>query len=158
MTDIPRPGLPRRLAAIIYDTLLVLPLVMAAVALTIGGMALATYLHTLATGNAGGVQHGGALPPWLVQLLCAATVLGFYCHFWRKGGQSLGMRAWRLRLRNTSGGDVTLSQCLVRCLAAALSLLPAGLGYWWCLVDPRRRCWHDHLSGTELELLPKDRR
>jgi len=33
-------------------------------------------------------------------------------------------------------------------------LLPAGLGWWWMLVDRERLAWHDRLSGTRIVLVP----
>lgn len=139
----PAPALPRRLAALLYDTLLVLPLVMVAVALAMG----------LRSALAGGEPE--ALHPQLVQVIALVTVAGFFIAFWRKSGQTLGMQAWRIRLVASDGGRLRVAQLLRRCLGALLSAACLGAGYWWCLFDRRRRYWHDYLSGTELVLLEK---
>jgi uncharacterized RDD family membrane protein YckC len=151
MDPIVSPGLPRRLAALVYDTLLVLPLVMLVIAL-------ATGVHILLTGETGNNDFSATLPPLLVQLLSLLTVCCFYTCFWRIKGQTLGMQAWRIRLRDFDGGTISLRQSLLRCLGALVSLAAAGAGYWWCLFDRRGRYWHDYWSRTELELLPKRKR
>jgi uncharacterized RDD family membrane protein YckC len=142
------PALPRRLAAMLYDALLILPMVMAVVAV-------ATAIGVAVTGDSGNGDYSATLPPWLVQLLTTGCITAFYCYFWCLKGQTLGMQAWRIRLRSFDGGEITLPRALLRCAGAVLSLLPAGAGFFWCLVDRRRRYWHDYISKTELELLPK---
>jgi len=146
-TGLPPPSLLRRLAALIYDTLLVIPLIMVSVALFLG-------LRTLLLGppdQATVVQ----LDANLVRLVALVTAMAFYCGFWLRNGQTLGMQAWRIKLVSSGGGTLNYRQVLVRCLGALLSAVCLGLGYLWCLVDKRGRYWHDHLSGTELVLVPK---
>ena len=72
----------------------------------------------------------------------------YFGWFWVHGGQTLGMRSWRLRLKAADGTRVRWGQALVRFLGACLSWLPLGLGFLWALADPRRRTWHDRLSST----------
>jgi uncharacterized RDD family membrane protein YckC len=151
MEALPSPGLPRRLAAIVYDTLLVLPMIMAAVGL-------ATGIAVWITGEPGDGDYSATLPPLVVQALALACVTGFYTYFWRRRGQTLGMQAWRIRLRSFDGTPVNLRQAVIRCLGALVSALPLGAGYLWCLLDKHNRCWHDYLSRTELELLPKQKK
>ena len=134
----------------LYDTLLVLPLVMAAVALFMG---IRTLLG-LGPADDGTVQ----LDAWLVQLIAFLTVASFFCSFWIKNGQTLGMQAWRIKLVDFSGAQASPRQAVVRCLAAPLSAACLGLGYLWCLVDRNGRYWHDYLSKTELVLLPKTKK
>ena len=148
MQQFERPGLFRRLAAIVYDTLLVLPIIMAVVAA-------ATGIGVAITDNPGNQDYSATLPPWLVQVLAILTIFSFYSYFWLQKGQTLGMQAWRIRLRSFDGTDVGVKAALLRCAAALVSLLPVGAGYLWCLIDRNKRCWHDYLSRTELELLPK---
>lgn len=141
------PPLLRRLAAMLYDTLLVIPFIGVTVA-----AATAVEMWLL---NAGDGDYY-RMHPQLVQALSVACVIVFFTAFWRKGGQTLGMQAWRVKLLDDVTGEVPgTGRCVLRCLAALISLAPAGLGYWWCLVDKRKRYWHDYLSGTHLVLLPK---
>lgn len=74
----------------------------------------------------------------------------FYAWFWTHGGQTLGMRAWRIRLCTLDGGPISWRQAVVRFAAACLSWACLGLGFIWCLKDRERRCWHDRLSATQL--------
>lgn len=143
-TDTPSPFLLRRLAAMLYDTLLVLPLIMLSVAVAMGTSRLLT-----------GGDTGNALDPNLVRVIALFTTIAFFCAFWVKSGQTLGMQAWRIKLVDFEGRVPGLARCVVRCLAAVLSATCFGLGYLWCLVDRRRRYWHDYLSGTEFILVPK---
>lgn len=144
------PPLLRRLAAMLYDTLLVIPFIGVTIA-----AASAVEMWLLGTGS-GADYH--QMHPQLVQALSIACVAVFFTAFWRKGGQTLGMQAWRIKLVDAQGEIPGTGRCLLRCLAALVSLAPAGLGYWWCLVDRRKRYWHDYLSGTHLLLLPKQPR
>ena len=142
------PSLFRRLAATLYDILLVLPLIMLTVAL-------ATGLQLAISGAPLGQDFQDSLHPQIVQLLALLTTATFFSCFWLLKGQTLGMQAWRIRLCSFDGAPLTISQCLLRCAGALISLLPAGAGYLWCLIDRKGRYWHDYWSKTELELLPK---
>jgi uncharacterized RDD family membrane protein YckC len=138
-----RPSLLRRLAAVLYDGLLLIALWMAASALWLA------------------VRDGEAVPAgeaWF-RLYLLAIAWAFLVGFWVRGGRTLGMLAWRLRLvAAADGGPVTLRQASARFFAALLSWLPAGAGYLWALVDRDGLTWHDRLSGTRLVLEPKPRR
>jgi uncharacterized RDD family membrane protein YckC len=126
----------------LYDALLLLALFMLG-----GGVAL------LVTG-------GEAVPAgsvWYQTYLLLIAML-FLCGFWISGGQTLGMRSWRLRVESADGGPVDARQALLRFAAGFVALAPAGLGLFWLLVDPERRAWHDRLSGTRVVLLPKKSR
>lgn len=146
--QLPPPFLLRRLMAMLYDTLLVLPLIMFSVAIALG-------LQGALMSGTGGSVADIALPRLAVQCIAVLTVITFFSIFWLKSGQTLGMQAWRIKLVREDGDDVTLRDCVVRCLAALLSALCLGLGYLWCLFDREGRSWHDRLSGTQLLLLPK---
>jgi uncharacterized RDD family membrane protein YckC len=149
MTDDSAPASPsllRRLAALLYDILLVLPLIMTCVALAMGVRTLLGW----GPADDGTVQ----LAPLLVQSLAVLTTMAFFCWFWLKNGQTLGMQAWRIKLLSFAGTPPSVRQVVIRCFGAALSAGCLGLGYLWCTVDRRGRYWHDWLSGTELRLLP----
>ena len=141
------PSLWRRLIAIIYDSFLVLALIM-------GVMFAVLPIYSALTGNnaSESVVQLDREVVWLIWLL---TPMVFFTVFWLKSGQTLSMQAWRIKLVGFSGEPPTLTQCVIRCLGAALSAACLGAGYLWCLVDVNGRAWHDYLSGTELVLLPK---
>ncbi len=141
--DLPAPGLLRRLAAIVYDTLLVVPLVMV------------TTAATLIISSAFGAAGDDLLPPAVVQAIAVLCCIGFFAVFWLKSGQTLGMQAWRIKLVPSPGNELTFGRVVTRVGSALLSAACFGMGYLWCLIDRRGRTWHDYLSGTELKLLPK---
>lgn len=131
----PRPaGLALVFAAMVYDGLLTLAILF-----------LATALALVATG-------GEAIPPgtviYNVYLVLAAFPYFAWC--WVRGGRTLGMRAWKLRLRRSDGGLPGLRHAALRYAAALVSLAALGLGFLWMLVDPQRLSWHDRLSGTRV--------
>ena len=74
---------------------------------------------------------------------------------WRRGGQTLGMRPWRLKLVTADGGTAGWKALWLRYLVGLLSLAAGGLGFWWAWIDSDRRTWHDRASGTHLVRLPK---
>ncbi len=148
MNDSAPPGLPRRLAAIFYDSFLVAGLVVAAFTLVYLPLAIGLGLEDLH-------RH-----PWLRHLLglwMLTVAVGFHLWFWTHGGQTLGMRAWRLKLVSADGGPVTLKQALLRYGVAVLSALALGLGFLWAAFDGQKRAWHDRASGTRLILVDPDR-
>ena len=103
------------------------------------------------------LTHGEAIPSgtlWFRAYLLGVAAL-FFCGFWLRGGQTLGLRAWRLRVESVDGQALTPRQALARFLAAFLALVPAGLGLVWLLFDAEHRAWHDRMSGTRVVYLPK---
>ena len=140
------PSLLRHLISMVYDGLLVIALIF-----VVNGVALGVVVQL-----SGGEQE--VLNPHLGQALFVLSLVAFYTAFWMKGGQTLGMQAWRIKLVAIDGSKLRFSQALLRCLGAAISAGCLGLGYLWKLVDRNNRYWHDYLSGTELELLPKSSR
>jgi uncharacterized RDD family membrane protein YckC len=132
-------GLPRRLASIAYDLLLV-----AALLMVLTGLIFA----------ARGGRPFDAQSLWFRVMLLTAC-WAYFAWSWTSGGQTVGMRAWRLVLTRRDGSPVDLGQATVRYLAGWLSMLAAGLGFLWSLVDRDRLAWHDRLSKTTLALKPK---
>jgi len=69
---------------------------------------------------------------------------------WHKGGMTVGMRAWRVRIEDENGNRPSWGKSTIRFLASLLSTAAAGMGFLWALGDSRNRTWHDFLSGTRL--------
>lgn len=139
------PGLLRRLAAICYDAVLVF-----------GVLLLLWTLYYFGLSAGSGREDVGHSP--LAQLywpLALLAMVGFHVWFWSHGGQTLGMKSWRVRVINEQGQDPNLQQALLRYLWAWVSAGALGLGFIWMLFDPQQRCWHDRLSGTRLVLTVK---
>ncbi|EKF74125.1 hypothetical protein A11A3_09912 [Alcanivorax hongdengensis A-11-3] len=144
-------GLTRRLMALLYDGLLIL-----ALWFVTAGVFVLIYPHTgLPQESINGVTraskeylHGILLPLLLLE------TWAFYALFWLRGGQTLGMRAWRLQVCDYCGGPVRPWQTLVRFAAAGLSWALFGIGYLLVLLPPHQSL-HDRLSLTATRVLPK---
>jgi len=76
----------------------------------------------------------------------------FYGWFWTHGGQTLGLRAWKVKLLTDNFERVTWRQALVRFVVSLLSWGVLGLGFLWVLLDKNHRTWHDMASKTGLYL------
>ena len=100
------------------------------------------------------VEPGGISALAELALLLLAT-FAYFGVSWRRGGQTLGMRAWRLRLLDADGGTPSWRQILLRAVVALVSLAAFGLGFFWSLFERERRTWHDLASRTVLVRLPK---
>jgi uncharacterized RDD family membrane protein YckC len=85
--------------------------------------------------------------PFLV--LVAALMTLFYKFLWVLGnGETPGMRFAGLRLVNFDGRAPDRDQRAFRQISSVLSILSAGLGLVWALVDEENLSWHDHISKT----------
>lgn len=128
----------RRLAAAVYDAFLLAAIWMVAAFVDVA------------------IRDAIGLPyhPGLFRAYLFLAGLAFFGWFWTHGGQTLGMRAWRLQVRRTDGAPPRWLDAAVRYALAWVAWAPLGLGVLWCAVDARRRAWHDALSGTEVILLP----
>ncbi len=98
------------------------------------------------------LNRGQAIAPHdaLYTIYLLIVCFFYFGWFWTHGGQTLGMRAWGVRLLGQRPSGVSWGECLVRFLAALVSLIPFGLGFLWAGIDREKRTWHDHISGTRL--------
>jgi uncharacterized RDD family membrane protein YckC len=130
---VPTAGLARRLAAMLYEALLLF-----AVAFFAG------WLFLFASGakdaTTGWLRHA-------LQLFVLAFFAAYFLWSWLRGGQTLAMRAWRIRLI-----QVTPQRALLR-FFLALVLVPTGISIVWSLFDTDRQFLHDRLAGTRLVLV-----
>lgn len=161
MSDLPAP-IWRRVAAAVYDGLLLVGLWMVALV-----------IDTLVRDLFGLDRSWTALRAYLF-----LVGLGFFGWSWTHGGQTLGMRAWRLRLRRSDGSAVRWPDAALRyavmLLCWAIALTPAlmqlpqlaarpramaitattlvllALILLWMRLDARRRGPPDWLSRTEI--------
>jgi uncharacterized RDD family membrane protein YckC len=121
----PRPGMGRRLLALVIDWLPILALA-ALIPDRLFGVRLDDHDRTLR------VMLGVAYYTWM--LTRRSTTLG---------GMVMGLRVVRL-----DGRPMNRDVALVRALSAILSLLSLGIGWFWVAWDERRQAWHDRLAGT----------
>jgi len=94
---------------------------------------------------------GALADPISATVLAAAVVLiGLIYHsvFLAVRGETPGMRFAGLRLVDFDGRSTNESQLQMRILGAFVSVLPAGVGLLWALVDEESLTWQDHISHT----------
>ena len=137
--QLPHCGLLRRFAAILYDAMLLF-----------GVLALAAMVPLLFTG---GEALKGNNPIYTTYMFIVTFT--FYAWFWTHGGQTLGMRVWRIRVQSIDGKPISLWQALLRFIIAMASWAVLGLGFFWSLVDKDKMTWHDRYSMTVLVIVPK---
>lgn len=128
--------LGRRLAAMLYDGLLLL------------AMWIVTCLIWFPL-------YGAAVSGPLLTGVLTAETLAFYAYCWRRTGETLGMRAWRLRVVNTEGTSPSWQQIALRLLTAFASFGCFGAGYLWLYIGKTRQTWHDLASNTYVVHIPR---
>ena len=128
-----KPGFFRYIAVIIYDLFLVIALFFFATAI----------LLPFNQGEA--IQSSFIFP---LYLLCVSFI--FYGWFWTHGGQTLGLRAWKLRLLSDEQTEITWKQALIRYLTACFSWLTLGLGIFWRLWQKDKKTWQDLSSKSAI--------
>ena len=137
-----RPGLIRILAAIFYDLWLI-------AAIWLIGTTLDTGRRHLLDLSFGEGNY------YILQVWFILSPILFFSWFWTHGGQTIGMRAWRIRVIDKEGKSITWMMAIQRCFSAFVSGLIFGLGFLWVFFDKNNKSWHDHLSGTILVITKK---
>lgn len=150
----------RRLVALVYDGLLYLALIMAGLVLTLPVVA------AFVAKDASTPLHNYAV----LQLYAYVVGVGFFGWSWTRGGQTLGMRVWRLQVRRLDGSGLRPPIAVLRftvgaavCVAAlwlGKHLGPLAYGavlfsYVPCLLSARGQALNDWLAGTEVVELPR---
>ena len=127
-------GLFRRLLAIIYDLFLLIALLFVATA----------FVMLFNQGNA--IEPGQPLYPYYLMYLLTVS-FAFFGWFWTHGGQTLGMKTWKIRLQQTDGQSISWWLAVVRFFTAILSWSLLGSGFLWSLFQSQKRTWHDIASN-----------
>ncbi|NOY66919.1 MAG: RDD family protein [Gammaproteobacteria bacterium] len=128
-------GIKRRIGAFIYDIILLIALLF-----------LATAIVMLFTQDA--INRGNIF----FQVYILLVIFFFYGWFWVHGGQTLGMRAWKIRVELDNGQNLGWNQACVRFI---LGVLTFGIGLIWCLWDKRHRALYDQLARTQIVRVEK---
>ncbi|MFI3246982.1 MAG: RDD family protein [Ferrimonas sp.] len=151
LANAPRAGLLRRLAALMYDLLVGLALYMMVGSLLFGGISLAVQAGLIPMNGHEHVIDVLRTTPWLQltnELGKLFALAYFFVWSWSRSGQTLGMRAWRLRVQNTDGSLISYAQGWRRVLYAFAGL--ANISLLW---DRNGVALHDRLSHSEVVLL-----
>ena len=136
-------GLLRRLAAILYDALL------------IGALLFLATVPFIAVRGGEPVEIGDNT---VYRIVLALVLFGFFVGFWTRSGRTLGMQSWGLQIETMDGSKPTFASASVRFIAAIVSWAPCGLGFIWQLWDKDKLTWHDRLSGTRIVHYPKPKK
>ena len=102
----------------------------------------AAWVYYFASGGADTTHPGTARLE--LQLLIALIFAAYFLWSWLRGGQTLAMKAWKIRLV-----DVTPARAVLRFLIACVAV-PSGVSIVWALFDRDRQFLHDRLTGTRL--------
>ncbi|WP_028117847.1 RDD family protein [Ferrimonas senticii] len=144
----PRATLLRRMAAWMYDFLVGIAVYMFAGTIM---FALITLVVKLGLLDMGQHQHISdliiatpalSLVNELAKLLAVAYL---FVWSWSRSGQTLGMRAWRIRVQRTDGALISQGQGWRRAAYAF-----GGLANLTLLWDSSQTALHDRLSGSEV--------
>lgn len=123
-----------RIAAMVYESLLVTAVVLVASFIVIPVV---------------GELHA-AWQRHLFQVYLLGVLFAYFGAFWLRGGQTLAMKTWRIRLISQDGGALSFRQAATRFAVAVPGLLLAGAGLWWAWFDRDRQFLHDRIAGTRL--------
>jgi uncharacterized RDD family membrane protein YckC len=138
----PEPvSLARRLGAMFYDVMLIL-----------GSILVFGVILTSIAAKLMGVE---IIPPHslvanLFSVFYVFLIIAFYTYFWTHGGQTLGMRAWKIKVVTSQNGPLDYSDALRRLAFSVPSWALFGIGFLMSLVTPDKLAWHDKVSQTKL--------
>lgn len=132
------PGLARRLACATYEWLILAALVL-----------VATFPYLALAGDSTSGLRRHVLQAWVLLVVGA-----YFVGFWTRGGQTLAMKTWRIRLESADGGPVGVGQAVRRYLLALAGAAALGVGFLWALLDRDGQFLHDRLAGTRLVAAP----
>jgi uncharacterized RDD family membrane protein YckC len=132
-------GFGRRLAALLYDSVLLAALL---VVFTSGAVFL-NHRRAIEPATAGAWVY-------LYRAGLIGVIAGYYLLNWTRSGQTLGMRAWHLRAVTAAGKPLSLKGAALRFACGVLAWAPAALGVLWLYFDPEHLALHDRLSNTRV--------
>ena len=127
-------SLPRRVLVIIYDSIL-LAAVLIFTSLPIIIPFKITIEHTF-------------YPLYIIYIYFVAFI--FFAWNWTHGGQTLGLKTWKIKLIADSGKNVTWKQSFLRYIGSLICWLSCGIGFLWCYTNKDRLAWNDIISKTRL--------
>jgi|TARA_B100001063_G_scaffold141529_2_gene132261 uncharacterized RDD family membrane protein YckC len=153
--EFPRAGFWRRFASLVYDTLAIIAFAMLTVVLYLFAVQGLISLDVISLNGAEDVSaliQESLLLSSIRSALLVSVTLVFFGYFWTKSGQTIGMRAWRLKVQTSEGSLISWPQSIVRSLSALL-----GLGNLVVLIDfKNKKALQDYVSKTEVITLTKE--
>ncbi|BDF95310.1 MULTISPECIES: RDD family protein [Pseudoalteromonas] len=151
--EFPRAGFWRRFASLIYDSLVVISLSMLTAILYFAAIQSLVALGFIPqTEDPAALIQDSPLLYGIRSALFIGVNIAFFAYFWTKSGQTIGMRAWRLKVQTLNNELISWPQAVIRSITALL-----GLGNLVVLVDfKNKRALQDYLSKTEVVTLTKE--
>ncbi len=153
--EFPRAGFWRRFASLVYDTLAIIAFAMLTVVLYLFAVQGLISLDVISLNGAEDVSaliQESLLLSSIRSALLVIVTLVFFGYFWTKSGQTIGLRAWRLKVQTSEGSLISWPQSIVRSLSALL-----GLGNLVVLIDfKNKKALQDYVSKTEVITLTKE--
>ncbi len=136
MRSVTSASLFRRLAAGVYDIFLIFALLL------------------LATSIALFLNHGQSFKQHnvLFSLYLISSIGFFYCWFWTRGGQTLGMQAWKIKVVSHDLQPLTWLLAIKRFIFAVPSVCFFGLGFLSSFFNKKKLSLHDYASKTRIIL------
>ena len=150
---LPPAGLMRRLGALFYDSLIIIAIEMMAAGVIVAAIQALMALNLISIApyaDIGDFLTNNSLVSPIFTFYLAAVWVYFFVYFWTRAGQTLGMRAWKIQLRNLEGGRVTITQALIRLATSGFGLANLAVP-----LDPQKRGFHDIWAKTQVVVLPK---
>lgn len=147
-------SLSRRLAAMFYDTLLCIALMMVTTGIYMAVSKTVLGSETYRQLN----ESGQTINDPLLSSILFCTLFFFFGYFWTRNGQTLGMQVWHLRVQSKGSKPISWTQALLRFMTAFVSAACFGLGYLWMLFDKQDRTWQCIASDTEIVRIPNRRK
>ena len=127
----------RRIMAIFYDLFLLTAILFLATAL----------VNVI---NQGEAIDQNSFYKLFLRFYLAGIILFYFGWFWTHGGQTLGMKTWKIKLISNDSQVINWKQALIREITAVISCFFLGLGFFWSLFDQQKRCWHDISSNSTM--------
>jgi uncharacterized RDD family membrane protein YckC len=125
-------------ASLVYEVILLAPV------LFVGGWLFLAFTH-----DAASPLMRIAFRAWLLLVMG-----GYFVYCWVRGGQTLAMKTWRLRVASRDGGSLSWTRATARYVLALLGVGLLGVGLLWALLDPQHQFLHDRLAGTRIFRVP----
>ena len=147
----PAPGVQfaphgERLVAYIIDAAILFVVILVAVILLGGAIFTGADFSDPETPQVGPAAIGASV---LFVLVVLVVSLGYFPFFWARGGQTPGMKPFRLYVvRDSDGGRISAGQALIRLVGYWVNGIVLYIGFIWVFIDARRRGWHDLIAGT----------
>ena len=84
------------------------------------------------------------------------VVLAIYgALMWKLRGSTVGGLVFHLQVIRVDGRPIDWETAIVRALSCFLSMVVAGLGFFWIAFDSGKQGWHDKIAGTAVVRVPR---